>query len=142
MRHFYKDPVTGEKYEYDSVEAREQYGAPDLVAMSSEEVAVHLAPPAPTPEQIIEAMRTAIQAHMDTAARGYGYDDVKAAVTYAEEPAVPKFQSEGLAFRAWRSLVWAHAYGVLDDVQSGDRPQPTAEELIAELPALEVVYGN
>jgi hypothetical protein len=94
------------------------------------------------PEQIIEAMRAAIQEHMDSAAKGYGYDDVKAAVTYAEEPAVARFQAEGRAFRAWRSLVWAHAYGVLDKVQAGQRPQPTAEELLAELPALEVAYGD
>lgn len=100
------------------------------------------APQPATPEQIIEAMRTAIQAHMDAAAQGYGYDDVKAAVTYADEPAVPKFQAEGQAFRAWRSLVWAHAYGVLDEVQAGTRPQPTVEELLAELPVLEVTYGN
>ena len=88
------------------------------------------------PELIIETMRAAIQAHMDNAAQGYGYDDIKAAVTYADEPAVPKFQAEGRAFRAWRSLVWAHAYGVLDEVQAGHREQPTADELLAELPKL------
>lgn len=86
--------------------------------------------------KIIESMRSAIQAHMDKAAQDYGYDDVKAAVTYAEEPAVPKFQAEGRAFRAWRSLVWAHAYEVLDAVQAGDREQPTTDELLAELPEL------
>lgn len=93
-------------------------------------------PPPLTPEQIIEVMRTVIQAHMDKAAQGYGYDDIKAAVTYADEPAVPKFQADGRAFRAWRSLVWAHAYGVLDAVQAGEREQPTADELLAELPKL------
>jgi hypothetical protein len=99
-------------------------------------------PPPPTAEQTIEAMRAAIQAHMDAAANGYGYDDVKAAVTYAEEPAVPKFQAEGRAFRAWRSLVWGYAYDVLDKVQAGQRPQPTADQIISELPALEVNYGD
>lgn len=90
--------------------------------------------PAPTVEQLIEAMRVKIQAHMDGMAKSYGYDDIKAAVTYADEPAVPKFQSEGRAFRAWRSLVWDYAYKALADVQAGERPQPTPSELISELP--------
>ncbi len=78
----------------------------------------------------------AIQAHLDDAARALGYDDIKSAVTYAEEPAVPKFQQEGQAFRAWRSLVWAHCYGVLEAVQAGERGIPSVEELLAELPQL------
>jgi hypothetical protein len=138
MRFFYKD-AGGQVYEYETQAERDQFGAPDLTAMTADEVAAHLTP-ALTADQTIEAMRNAIQAHMDTAAKGYGYDDVKVAVTYAEEPSVPKFQAEGLAFRAWRSLVWAYAYDVLDKVQAGERTQPTADELIAELPALVIDY--
>lgn len=96
-----------------------------------------LAEPAPpTPEQQVVIIRDKIQLVLDDEARKYGYDDIKAAVTYADEPSVAKFQAEGRAFRAWRSLVWAYAYEVLADVQSGAREQPTADELIAELPAL------
>jgi hypothetical protein len=91
--------------------------------------------PPPTAEQVINAFRAAIQAHLDVTAKGYGYDDVKGAITYAEEPAVPKFQAEG---RAWRSLVWEHAYSVLDEVQAGKRQQPTVDELLTELPKLEI----
>ena len=134
MRFFYKN-TNGLVFEYETQQDREQFGSSDLAAMTDDEVAAHLAPP-PTPEQVIEAMRAAIQTHIDKAAQGYGYDDVKAAVTYADEPAVPKFQAEGRAFRAWRSLVWAYAYGVLAEVKAGDREQPTVEELIAELPEL------
>lgn len=132
--------LSGEVFAYENQAERDQFGAPDLVVMTPGEVSAHLAPKQLTHEQIIEGIRSAIQKHMDDAARAYGYDDVKAAVTYADEPAVPKFQLEGRAFRVWRSLVWAHAYQVLDDVQSGARPQPTAEEIIAELPALSVEY--
>lgn len=129
---YFKTP-SGEVFAYESQEDRERFGAPGLVAMTQDEVAAYLATP---PEQIIESMLSAIQAHMDKAAQAYGYDDIKAAVTYADEPAVPKFQADGRAFRAWRSLVWAYAYGVLDEVQAGDREQPTADELLGELPAL------
>ncbi|RIY41936.1 hypothetical protein [Neopusillimonas maritima] len=92
--------------------------------------------PPSTPKEIEAAKKAIVQRHMDEAARALGYDDIKSAVTYAEEPAVPKFQAEGRAFRAWRSLVWAACYAILDDVNAGNRGVPTDAELIAELPEL------
>ena len=94
----------------------------------------------PTPEEIRADRVAAVYDHMDAAAQALGYDDIRAAVTYADEPIIPKFQAEGRACRAWRSLVWAHCYQVLDDVQAGRRPIPTEAELIAELPALHIDY--
>jgi len=93
-------------------------------------------PSPPTAAQITAALTASIQAHMDSQARACGYDDIKSAVTYAAEPAVSQFQAEGLVFREWRSLCWAHCYAVLDAVNLGERAITTAEELIAELPAL------
>lgn len=78
----------------------------------------------------------AIQAHLDAAARRRGYDSIATAVSYAEEPAVPKFQEDGKAFRAWRSLVWAYAYQELAKVKAGEREIPTLDAFLAELPAL------
>ena len=92
----------------------------------------------PTNEQVIAQLTIDVQKHLDEAAQALGYDDIKSAVTYAEEPAVPKFQAEGQAFRAWRSLVWDACYAIMGDVLAGNRPIPTAEELIAELPLLEL----
>lgn len=98
-------------------------------------------PPAePTPDQIRADRVAYVYAHLNAAAQALGYDDIRAAVTYADEPIIPKFQAEGRAFRAWRSLVWAHCYQVLDDVQAGRRPIPSAQDLIAELPALHIAY--
>lgn len=92
--------------------------------------------PEPTTEQLIERFSSVIQEHMDVAARLAGYDDIKTAVTYADEPSVPKFEAEGKALRAWRSLIWAYGYEQIAAVQSGERVLPTPEELIAELPPL------
>lgn len=75
-----------------------------------------------------------IQQFMDSAANEFGYDNIQTAVTYAEEPAVLKFQLEGKSFRSWRSLVWDYAYMQLNLVQSGSREKPTPNELILELP--------
>ena len=89
-----------------------------------------------TPEQVQKAFEDAIQLHMDNTARTFGYDDIKSAVTYAEEPAVPKFQLEGRGFRAWRSMVWVYAYEQLQRVNNGEREQPTIADFILELPEL------
>lgn len=79
----------------------------------------------------------AVQGHLDSTAKAHGYDNVMTAVSYADEPAVAKFQADGKAFRAWRSKVWAYAYEQLAVVQAGGRKIPTEEEFIAELPPLE-----
>ena len=113
---------------------------PDIVSQLVEYDPANPPPPpprvvAPLPvEQRIAALRSGVQAHLDAAAQALGYDDIKTAVTYADEPAVPKFQAEGQALRAWRSLVWARCYEVLADWQAGKVGEPALEDLIATLP--------
>jgi hypothetical protein len=84
------------------------------------------------------AFVASIQRLLDSAAQARGYDDISTAVTYADEPSVARFQAEGRAFRAWRSLVWASAYQVLDDVLNGRRAEPTIESLLKELPQVQL----
>lgn len=88
----------------------------------------------------IEAARfeRAVQAMLDESAKAAGYDNVITAVSYAEEPAIPKFQADGQAFRAWRSKCWDYCYEQLAAVKSGARDQPTLEAFMAELPHLEL----
>lgn len=76
-----------------------------------------------------------VQGHLNSTAKGYGYDSIATAVTYADEPSVPKFQTEGQAFRAWRSLVWDKCYQILADYEAGTISEPTPEEVIAQLPS-------
>ncbi|WP_050408724.1 hypothetical protein [Massilia sp. NR 4-1] len=80
-----------------------------------------------------------VQAELDRVARSFGYwidatAPMQSAVTYADEPAVAKFQTAGRTLRAWRSKVWESFYVVLAEVQSGNRSAPTLVELLAELP--------
>lgn len=88
----------------------------------------------PTPEQIRQSLVDAIQDYMDGMAQMLGYDDIRTAVTYADEPAVPKFQAEGQALRVWRSLVWSACYAHLALVEAGEAEVPTLEEAISMLP--------
>ena len=82
-----------------------------------------------------------VQARIDRAASEMGYGDpnrpdmspILHAITYAEEPAVKKFQAEGQLLRAWRSRYWAACWPILADARDGKRPVPTPDDLIAEL---------
>jgi len=91
-------------------------------------------PPEPSFEERLAALRAYVQDYLDAISRAYGYDDMKTAVTYAEEPAVPKFQREGRALRAWRSKVWQACYDLLAAVVAGEAPEPKPEQLADLLP--------
>lgn len=95
----------------------------------------------PTEAQLIGQYTQAIQIHMDSRALLFGYDDIKTAVTYAEEPSVPRFQAEGQAFRAWRSACWDYCYTLLAAVKTGNRELPGVDQVIAELPELDLQHG-
>jgi hypothetical protein len=86
-------------------------------------------------KQLEQSLTQAVQHHLDATAQSLGYDDIRSAATYADEPAVANFQSEGKALRAWRSLLWAAAYAKMQRVKTGLEPLPTSEVLIASLPA-------
>ena len=50
---YFKHPVSGEVFAYDSQAERTKYGAPELVQMTSEQTAQHLAPlPAGVPQTV------------------------------------------------------------------------------------------
>lgn len=87
-----------------------------------------------TPAQSAGKLARAVQSHVDGAARALGYDNVLAAISYADEPSVPRFQAEGTALRAWRSAVWAAAAPAIAAVQGGGIA-PAAADLIGTLPA-------
>ncbi|WP_143277226.1 hypothetical protein [Bordetella genomosp. 1] len=90
----------------------------------------------PSADQIETARITAVQRMMDEVARSHKYASLADAISYAEEPAVPRFQVEGRAFRAWRSLVWAYCHPLFARVRSGVEDMPTEESLLASLPMM------
>jgi opacity protein-like surface antigen len=81
------------------------------------------------------AYERAIQAHVDTTARGKLYADGVSCASYATST-VAQWAAEAAAFVAWRDQVWAYAYNQLYAVAQGQRTQPTIAALIAELPAI------
>ena len=88
----------------------------------------------------LEAQYTAFVQHiLDTEAQKLGYDNCNSVCTYVDT-GVAKFDTEGVAFRKWRSAVWAMGYELLAEVQASARPIPTEAELVELLPKLEIVY--
>lgn len=82
-------------------------------------------------------LTAAVQDFMDKTVQERNYDNIHTACTYANSTDA-KFAAEGKACVIWRDKVWRVCYDILNAILSGARTNiPTAEELIAELPALE-----
>lgn len=92
-------------------------------------------PPAPTIDEIRRQLTAAVQAHLDAIASSRGYDGILSLATYATSTNA-KFAAEGQAGVQWRDAVWAHCWQVMANVEAGQCEIPTAEALIAELPAM------
>jgi hypothetical protein len=77
----------------------------------------------------------AVQKRLDEFARARGYDNILSAATYATS-VVQRFNAEGQYAVAIRDNHWATCYAILNAVLQGQRPMPTVEEVLAEMPAL------
>jgi hypothetical protein len=115
----------------------EQWCAANTPHTSAPDAATPASARTETPEQIAARYVLAVQAHMDTRARASGYDNLISAVSYADEPAVPRFQQEGRAFRAWRSLVWEASNALQSEILAGAQPLPTIPDFLAMLPTIQ-----
>lgn len=87
---------------------------------------------------LMRAAEGAIQERLDAQAQSMGYDGILSAVSYAPSTH-PKFGAEGRALLAWRDACWTVAYTVMADVLAGKSAPPTVEQLMAQVPAFQVV---
>lgn len=87
----------------------------------------------PTPAEVQAQLTRAVRAMLDSKARSLGYDDIAAAATYADEPAVASFQAEGKALRAWRSRVWEAAGNLMPGFVNL-QPPPDPQAFVARMP--------
>ncbi len=89
------------------------------------------------PEDRERVLRAKLTLYLDTIAIGVGsgYNSMDEAVSYAEEPAVPRYQAEGRALRAWRSRLWFAFDELLPQLESGAVDWPASDfELFDMLP--------
>jgi len=95
-----------------------------------------LPPPPPTLEQIIQSFTDSVQKRLDDFARTRNYDGILSACTYSTSHN-PQFKAEGQCAADARDATWASCYQIMEAVLSGERPMPTLDELLSELPKLE-----
>jgi hypothetical protein len=92
-------------------------------------------PPAqPTLEDRIATLQSAVDAHLNAAARARRYDSIHTAALRAGYPG--PFHVEGLAFATWMDAVYAKCYEVLAMFTAGEISEPSCAQLIALLPGL------
>nr|WP_313011590.1 hypothetical protein [Brucella intermedia] len=82
----------------------------------------------------VEAYRFSIQRLIDSKAQEKLYDDGVSLASYINST-VPEWAGQAAAFVAWRDSVWVYAFAELAKVQSGERPEPSIDDFLAELPS-------
>lgn len=140
---FYDLEIHGNNVPADAVPITRQQHAALMAGQSAGQIISHDAegnpvlqdPPPPTVDQVVAQYTHAIQQRLDDFARTRNYDGILSAATYASST-VPKFSAEGQCAVAARDATWAACYQILAAVESGSRPMPTLEQILAELPAL------
>ena len=91
------------------------------------------------PIQIQKQLTDAVQRVLDKKAQELNYDSCLSVCSYVDT-GFARFDTEGKAFRQWRSAVWHKGYEILNLVKSGEMQIPSEEELIAMLPELVIEY--
>ena len=89
--------------------------------------------PEPTPEEVQKQMTDAVQAALDNFAKTRGYDGIMSACSYSNSTDA-QFKLEADYCIQLRDTTWRMGYAILAEVKAGNRPIPSVEELIAELP--------
>lgn len=77
----------------------------------------------------------AIQQRLDAFAQERGYDNIMSACSYFGSNNA-RFKAEADRAIQLRDDTWDVCYAILDAVLSGERPVPTLDEVLAELPPL------
>lgn len=130
-------PIVGSEPEYDRLTHR--IGNVSYVVNTDGVVKVYEVVAIPQEEIIattVKAMEEAIEAHINTTVKAKGYNSQDSIAKYLVDG--NPFYTECKAISLWIGSVWAYLHQVQADVMSGVRAEPTAEELISELPVLSV----
>ena len=116
-------PWIGGGYDWDgNVLTLNQYGQDNL--------------PQPDPTARLADITAAVQARLDNWAKERFYDGIMSLCTYATS-SVPKFAAEGQRGVDNRDATWAQCYAIMADYTNGQRPLPTVDEVLSELPPLD-----
>ena len=85
--------------------------------------------------QAVDAVKHALQAHIDSVAVGLGFSGGNSVMLYAGF--ANAFQSLAQAFGAWEAGIWAQANQYMAQVKAGEAPMLTPEQAVERVPAFE-----
>lgn len=91
---------------------------------------------AETPDQVFLRLQSVVQKRLDKWAGERGYESILSLCTYATST-VPKFQAEGQRGVEVRDECWTFGYSLLAQVEAGQVPIPSEDELLQMLPPME-----
>lgn len=86
-------------------------------------------------KQAVEAVKHALQAHIDSVASGLGFSGGNAVMLYAGF--ANAFQPLAQAFGAWEADIWAQANQYMAQVKAGEAPMLTPEQAVERVPLFE-----
>jgi len=90
--------------------------------------------PAPTMADAATALMADVQAWLDTAAKGNGYDSLASCITYVSS-AVAQWKADADAAVAWRDAVWQACFQWQQSASANPPTTfPTSAEVITQLP--------
>ena len=89
-------------------------------------------PPPPTQAEIVAQYESALDAHIDSVAHQYRYQDRFSFATRAGY--VGPYQSEAIAFAQWMDSCNVQAFALLESVIAGEIEMPSIEAFIGSLP--------
>lgn len=105
-------------------------GSVEITEQEAEEIT---APPDPSIDDLIEEVRSALQAAIDIKAKSLGFSGGNALILYVgfENP----FRQLAQIFAPWEASVWAEADAYKADVMAGTKPMLTGPEAVDLMPA-------
>lgn len=91
----------------------------------------------PTLQEMFEAARQLVSAHINSVAQARGYDDAVSCASYIGS-GNKAWAAEAAAFVEWRDSVWTQVFSLRDQAIAGTLAAlPSADALIKGLPTLE-----
>lgn len=85
------------------------------------------------PTSIVQFLRARLAVHINQVALVHDFDSIDEAVSYADEPSVPRYQALGRALRAWRSIIWAAFETLESQIKLGEIPPPASDAEFFEI---------
>ena len=83
----------------------------------------------------VDAVKHALQAHIDAVAAGLGFSSGNAVMLYAGFANV--FQLLAQSFGVWEAGIWAQANQYMAQVKAGEAPMLTPEQAVERIPAFD-----